>query len=120
MRQSNPAKKYSSQFELIRLCSSIGNIFAMTPSSTHWKYGGSIPDADESEMEKKIKKEMDIRNPACSRGGERGEYAAYTCVGRTVRAGRGNVKNASCVHVCRAPELLLLLTPSSYFWDDVL
>ena len=78
MRQSNPAKKYSSQFELIRLCSSIGNIFAMTPSSTHWKYGGSIPDADESEMEKKIKKEMDIRNPACSRGGEREASTRFT------------------------------------------
>ena len=93
----------------------------MTPSSTRSKYGASIPDADESEMiKKKRKTEMNIRNPACSRGAERGEYAAYTCVRRTVRAGRGNVKNASCVHVCRAPELLLLLTPSSYFWDDVL
>ena len=91
----------------------------MTPSSTRWKYGGSIPDADESEMKKKIKKQMNIRNPACSRGGERGEYAAYTCVGHTVRAARGNVKNASCVHVCRALELLLLLTSSPYFRDDV-
>ena len=90
MRQSKPAKKYSSQFELIRLFSSIENIFPMTPSSTRWKYGGGIPDADESEMKKKKKerkKELTIRTPGCSRGGERGEYAACTCVGRKVRAG---------------------------------